>query len=55
MPDGEREQICFEPRAFKGSRFRCLLLTHQSHKGSGFPELACATVRYSRRNGQVHA
>lgn len=30
MPDGERKQIFFEPRAFKGSRFRCLLLTHQS-------------------------
>jgi hypothetical protein len=25
----KREKICFEEREFKGSRFRCLLLTHQ--------------------------
>jgi hypothetical protein len=29
VADREREQVCFEPRAFRGSRFRCLLLTHQ--------------------------
>lgn len=25
----EQEKICFQPREFKGSRFRCLLATHQ--------------------------
>ena len=30
MADAEREKIRFEEREFKGSRFRCLLATHQS-------------------------
>ncbi|HEU5402219.1 MAG TPA: hypothetical protein VFU86_12730 [Terriglobales bacterium] len=30
MAESERDQICFEKREFRGSRFRCLLATHES-------------------------